>query len=139
MGIVERDAFFDREQVFQWLEAKNYTKAVVSFSGGGDEGGVDRIQLYKSKEGEAAEIVDEFEVRAKYTFEGGRYTERVEDDKENDFYVQQGLSKPVYDKYHTFAGEFYVNGEIIWDVEKKTITRSGEESYMRGEPFEEII
>lgn len=139
MGIIERNAFFDREQVFQWLKAKNYTKAVVSFSGGGDEGGVDRIELYKSKEGEAVEVIDEFEVRAKYSFEGGKYTVSVEDGKENDYYVQQGLSKPVYDKYGSFAGEFQVDGEVIWDVEKETVVRRGEESEMRGEEFEEII
>jgi hypothetical protein len=47
------------------------------------------------------------------------------------------LSGPIYEKYGTFAGEFYVNGTLVWDVGARNVYMQGQESNTVYEPFEE--
>ncbi len=42
--------------------------------------------------------------------------------------LAQALSAPVYDRYSSFAGEFSVSGEIVWEVGTQRVYMKGEES-----------
>ena len=46
------------------------------------------------------------------------------------------LEAPIYDKFGTFAGEFYVDGVLVWDVVAGTYKLSGEETVQSYESFE---
>jgi hypothetical protein len=35
--------------------------------------------------------------------------------------LADALSDPVFEAYGTFAGDFDVTGDVIWDVEEKTV------------------
>jgi hypothetical protein len=95
-----------RDEVFQQLRQKGVKKAVVHFSGGNDEGGADSIVLHTS-DGTETEAV------------GWRSTSEGE--------LNNALSEPVYAAYGGFAGDFSVDGEVVWDVEKRTVVMSKSE------------
>ena len=42
--------------------------------------------------------------------------------------IQQVLEAPIYDRFGSFAGEFEVYGQVIWDVNAGTHTLTGQES-----------
>lgn len=46
------------------------------------------------------------------------------------------LEAPIYDKFGSFAGEFYVDGVLVWDVVAGTYKLSGEETVQSYESFE---
>lgn len=42
--------------------------------------------------------------------------------------LKEALQKPIYDKYGSFAGEFTVNGKLIWDVDSLKCYFKGSET-----------
>lgn len=46
------------------------------------------------------------------------------------------LEAPIYDKFGSFAGDFYVDGVLVWDVVAGTYTLSGQETVQSYESFE---
>jgi hypothetical protein len=110
----------DRKRMFAELRKRGAAKAVVEFGGGGDDGGVENIQLL-SETGFPICTLEPW---------GGEGVEKE---------LAAALSKPVYDKYYSFAGEFYVNGTIEYDVEKETVIMSGKESEEVWNDFEETL
>lgn len=110
----------DRKEIFAELRKRGAAKVVVQFSGGGDEGGVENIQLL-SETG--------FPIGTLPAWGGEGIDGELADQ----------LSKPVYDRYYSFAGEFYVNGTVEYDVEKETAVMSGQESEEVWNDFEEIL
>lgn len=125
-----------RSEVFGKLRSMGIARAVVEFSGGGDEGGVDSITL-EYQDGKSKEISEYYENTTwdssakKWVKPEGNPTEEES--------ISVELSTPVYDKYHTFAGEFHVNGRVIWDVEKSKVTMEGQESVEEYEDFEDEV
>ena len=103
-----------RSELFEKLRSRGIKRIEVCFSGGNDEGGVDDI------------IAD------------GEYFNRGEVGSEN-WELTKALCEPVYDKYCSFAGEFYVDGKVIYDVEKETITMTGSEEVPSYESFNEEL
>ena len=51
--------------------------------------------------------------------------------------LAEALSQPVYDEYGGFAGEFEVEGRVIWDVSKATVSMEGSEDTWA--PFEKEL
>ena len=43
----------------------------------------------------------------------------------------------MFDVYHTFAGDFDVTGEVIWDVQAQTVQMSRDErsDYVHSEDY----
>jgi len=39
----------------------------------------------------------------------------------------QGLAGPIWEQYGSFAGDFSVNGKLIWDLKTNTIIDEGSE------------
>lgn len=92
------------------LRAKNIERVEVQFSGGNDEGGA-----------EVVEVTPE---------DGETFSLNVwgNDDRGNLANIFEQLQEPIYERYYSFAGDFYVYGKLIWDVGAGTCYFEGEES-----------
>ena len=96
-----------RAEVFAELQSRGADRALVIFSGGNDEGGPDSIALQAGEE----------EIRTLPTWAGEGETATVKADAR----LADALSDPVFEAYGTFAGDFDVTGEVIWDLEEQTV------------------
>jgi hypothetical protein len=105
-GLTEK-AGMTRAEVFAELESRGADRAVVMFSGGNDEGGPDSIALHKGEE----------EIRALPTWAGEDDTATAKADAQ----LADALSDPVFEAYGTFAGDFDVTGEVVWDLDGETV------------------
>jgi hypothetical protein len=95
----------DRAGAFAALLGLDADRAVVEFSGGNDEGGPDTITLFKGHE----------PLRTLPTWW------QPGDAEEHLLALSDALSDPVFEAYGNFAGDFEVNGEVIWEVATKTV------------------
>jgi hypothetical protein len=95
----------DRAGVFAALARLDTDRAVVEFSGGNDEGGPDTITLFNGEE----------TVRTLPTWW------QAGDADEDLIALADAVSDPVFEAYGTFAGDFDVTGEVIWDAQTKTV------------------
>jgi hypothetical protein len=94
-----------RTQVFAELASRGADRALVEFSGGNDEGGPDSIALHRGEAPVCTLSVWPCE----------------RDATKADARLADALSDPVFEAYGTFAGDFDVTGEVIWDAEAKTV------------------
>lgn len=95
-----------KREVFSLLRAKGAVKAVLSYNGGGDEGGVDEITLHvKTADGEIVEVDHP-----------GSWDAEGEDGR-----LSKLLEAPVDHKYGSWAGDFEAYGTLTWDVEAGTV------------------
>jgi hypothetical protein len=107
----------DKNRVFQLLRLRGASKAVVSFSGGNDEGDVDSIKL----------TIGDEQIDLDVWWEGDQ-TDHP--DKE----LSVLLAAPVWERYGGFAGDFQVYGIVTFDVAAGTVVMSKEETaYQHGE------
>ncbi len=112
-----------REEVFERLRELGAVAAVVPFNGGYDEGFVEGITL-RGAEGSAVAVIHEDHYGdAEEPFEGAHR-------------LAEALSQPVYDEYGGFAGEFEVEGRVVWDVPKVTVIMKGSEAGVDSEAGE---
>jgi hypothetical protein len=88
------------EQAAKGIIDRGADRAVVLFSGGCDEGGVDSITLYRGDEplGQLRGL--------------GAADEALAD----------ALSQDVYDRWYGFEGDFSVSGSVTWDLAGNAIT-----------------
>jgi hypothetical protein len=115
----------NKANVFQHLRNLNIHRVDVDFSGGGDEGGPEMINI-TTIDGKTSNI-------SPYAFGGDRSQEDIITNED----IIESLSAPIYEKYGTFAGEFYVHGTLVWDVPAIKVYMKGQESNTVYEPFEE--
>jgi hypothetical protein len=94
----------NKRQVFEELKKLGVAQAVIAFSGGGDSGGCESITLLNA--------------------EGKDVAHELEEDEG----LGEALCKPIYDRYYSFAGEFYVDGRLTWTVEGSKVEITGNES-----------
>jgi hypothetical protein len=97
-----------RTEVFAEITRRGADRAVVEFSGGNDEGGPDSITLFKDD----APIA---------TLSAWLSEQDATPDQEAVARLVDALSDPVFEAYGTFAGDFDVTGEVIWDVGERTV------------------
>ena len=108
----------NKKEVLALLKKKCIEKVTVKFSGGHDSGGTDGI---------------EFEVLG----ETVQWTEKeVDTIKEG---LCDALEAPVWDRYGSFAGEYNVDGEVVWDVKEGKVYIKGSEEVTQTEEFEEEV
>lgn len=108
------------DEIWNDLLINRVSKVTVSFSGGHDEGGVDDITLE--------------------TIEHGQVTWTDLWSKETDYKaIADALSQPVYDEYYSFAGEFHVNGQVVWDANTREINMFGTEEVSTDQPIDKKI
>lgn len=95
-------------------------KATIHFSGGNDEGYAEPAAL---------EMQPGFETPAldqdhwQYIAPADRFTigsPRYEDNTPDMALLAAGLEAPIDHKYGSFAGDFYVDGDVVWDAETGT-------------------
>ncbi|RDJ34923.1 MAG: hypothetical protein DWQ19_08800 [Crenarchaeota archaeon] len=133
-----------RPALFTELRFRGIERVEVEFCGGGDEGGVESIKCFL-RGGEVKELSEPC-FNTHYNPDGSQeYYWWNKENKEVPFVptlddeLAYALSAPVYNKYHTFAGEYYVNGKVIFDIEAETIKIEGKESVETWEGFEEEV
>ena len=103
------------------LRTLGITKAVVHYSGGNDDGGSEGISTIM-EDGTTGEIKEHY-LQGEYIPGKGyvtpdNYSEEVRKEAE----LADILVAPVYRLWGTFAGEFYVSGEITWDTKANKVT-----------------
>jgi hypothetical protein len=104
-----------RAEVFRRLRELGVVAAVVPFHGGYDEGFTESITLQGAEGNAVAVIHEDYYGNAEEPFGGAHH-------------LAEALSRPVYEEYGGFAGEFEVEGRVIWDVSKATVTMVGSEA-----------
>jgi hypothetical protein len=104
-----------RAEVFGRLRELGAVAAVVTFNGGHDEGFVEGRTLRGAEGSAVAVIHEDYYGEAEEPFEGAHR-------------LAEALSRPVYDEYGGFAGEFEVEGRVVWDVSKATVSMVGSEA-----------
>lgn len=135
MGPTANDHFMKESEVFDEIAARGAERAVVSFSGGNDEGGIDRIALVGAG-GEAVaavepdmrtyEIVRDASGAAVWEhtdpppgMKAPFYQPRTRRKSPGDIRAARfsdALGAPVYAAYGDFTGDFSVAGELVWDA-----------------------
>jgi len=116
----------EKKRAFDLMKSFKIEHAVLEFAGGEDSGGV-----------ENATFTDKNNVEVKigqrlYTNQWDTKTKRYIDMPLsehqiliNEFYDL--LANPIYETYHTFAFEGYVDGAVIWNATERTCKMQAKE------------
>jgi len=120
----------NRQEMWAELRRRNVAKVAVEFSGGGDEGGVDNITLLNAEGDEIGNLHEDYGSKR---WEDGNGWVSV-NPPNPDTALVEALVAPVYERYDTFAGDFYVNGTLSYDVAKEKALMNKSE---RVESYEE--
>ena len=126
-----------QREAFDRLKKLGVATAVVHYSGGHDDGGAEGISTVMA-DGTSGEIKQHYlaweHVPGKGMVRPDGYPEEVKEEAE----LADLLVVPVYRRWGTFAGEFHVSGEVIWDATKNKVIFSEDlsESYERHEEVE---
>jgi hypothetical protein len=155
----------NKPATFAAMKRAGIAKAVVHFSGGNDEGGADEIRLthgdgsestldgyggaHKAHGGSWEKYEDDTPVPAgewivladgqeQLMYQHRRY--RKATDAERDLAeLRTLLTAPVYDRYGSFAGEFYVDGLLTWNAETEKLVMGYDEEVPVSEHHEETL
>ena len=112
-----------REEAFAALEALGAASAVVRYSGGGDEGGVDSVELFDADDAVLFDLHDHYPGDAGEPFEGAEE-------------LAEALEEPVDEQHGGFTGGG-INGQITWVVPaRKVVDRPAYEEYVEHGPYE---
>lgn len=130
------ERFMDRHKIFSTLKARNIVKVEVHYSGGDDEGGVNQIDLIDTA-GKVEHMEEYYDGYSKWNDATQRWEEPAPPTEEQ--LLSKSLCRPVYDRYGSFAGEFYVNGSVVWDVVAGTVKDSGVEEQRHDEDYTEYL
>jgi hypothetical protein len=126
----------ERGPMFAELRRRGVAKVVVEFSGGGDEGGVNDITLYNADGGEIGKLEEDYG-GSTYNSKTGQW-EPI-NPPNPDTKLVEALVAPVYDRYGSFAGEFYVSGTVEYDVANEKVKMPYRESVETWEDHEEDL
>lgn len=126
----------ERRELWAELRRRNVAKVVVSFSGGGDEGGVDNISLQDAEGNEVGTLEEDYG-GSTYDPKTGQWV--PVNPPNPDTALVEALVAPVYEKYGSFAGEFYVNGTVDYDVANEKVKMPYRESVETWEEHEEDL
>lgn len=128
------------QEALETLRELHITRVEITFSGGNDEGGADGVTAFDTQSNE----VDVPKGRAYrngnlwqvYEFIQHRSSSRPATEDEITWSrVRDVLEGPIYERWGSFAGEFYVQGTLTWDVVKGTHEMHGQESFETYESF----
>lgn len=122
-----------RNEVMHRLRERGATSAMVEFSGGNDQGGADRIVLYRGEE-EIGELQEYYPEHAFDQEEKRWIRTPLPEVERRESELAEALSEPVYETYGGFSGDFDVSGVVVWDVSADEVRMDGEESVYR--PFD---
>lgn len=120
---VQDRAIDARQEGWKVMEEVGAVKAEVYFTGGNDEGGAEQITLTLG-DGSQKEVEPYSHGRNENSLDG-----RLAD----------LLTIPVYDEYGGFAGEFQVEGTLLWDYSAKTVAMEGYEQQYESHSIEKEV
>lgn len=133
------------KRALQELRNKGVVKVEINFSGGNDEGGAESVRAFDTEGNEVelgeANAYKDYRTEKWTVYEYDRKTgSRIQRDATQDEIVlasvREVLESPIYDRYGSFAGEFYVDGTLTWDVLAGTNKMRGQEELRHWESFE---
>jgi hypothetical protein len=132
-----------KQRVLAQLRNQGIARIEATFSGGNDEGGIDSVTFFDAEGNEVAappqpSVYRAYQGGTSALYAGGWGDDRrlaTAEEVAQDL-VWKVIEHPVYDRYYTFAGEFYVDGTLTWDVAAGTHKMSGQESHQVWEGFE---
>jgi len=127
---VNADNNFDKDKALRFLRDHNVVKCVIDYSGGNDEGGVDNTRVTYA---DGREELNPSWCQRTYapmvpnpdTGKWERKTLTTEQERANE--CADAIEQPVYDRYSTFAGEFYVDGTVEYNVPEGKVRIDGNE------------
>lgn len=135
-----------REEAFTELARRGIVHAVVFYQGGGDEGGVDAVELFDYEIEDIDDIEDGHDYEPTLSLYEPDFIYNpavcgVEHFNCNnaDERLAGALCGPLYSKYIGFDGEPYVTGKILWDVASGVVRLMGEESETVYNSIEELL
>jgi hypothetical protein len=111
--------YYEREKGIELLRKRGAVKAIVEFSGGNDEGGVDGIQIVFPGD-KPAENLEVYYDGAQMEYVEGQWRQKPKEKATEDQELSLILQKPVDDEFGSWAGEFEAYGTLTWDVETGT-------------------
>jgi hypothetical protein len=144
----------DIRQAMQALKDLGVTKVSIPFSGGNDEGGADDIDYFDA-DGNTVEGIPTNQAHLSQKWDADHQTfvdegwmvtnwnvrpsvsRPATDEEVTVAKLTQVLEYPIYDRWGSFAGEFYVQGTLTWDVSTGKHTLEGQESHEVWESFSE--
>jgi hypothetical protein len=125
--------YADPATVYAALRERGASRAVVVYSGGNDEGHADSIALFVGDSQIALldeQLPYEWDPVAKRNVPVGTEAQKAE------AALAAALCKPIYDRYGSFAGEFHVSGELIWNAVDERLEGESNETYESYESFD---
>ena len=125
----------NRQAVFRNLKDRGVSKVVVEFHGGNDEGFCEDIVL-RDKDGKVIITLQEHGGGTVYNPKTKTYETPT---RTGDEELADALAQPVYDEWGGFAFPGWVEGEVTWDVEKGSVSQSGQQSVEEFEGFEQEL
>jgi len=114
----------ERSVLFAHLRDMNVETVTVEFSGGNDEGGVDYIGL-QHRDGTTTELPCYVQT-SRWNVKTGSY-DKIPLTIEHQ--LAEAFNEPVKNHYGSFAGDFHVDGTIVYDVVNETVTLNKSESH----------
>ena len=136
MSIFDRPRSKSKSELFQFIRNKGGDEARVHYSGGGDEGGVNSIEIVAAG-GKVVCTLNEPYSSSRYDPATQSWVTEKSADPDAPFLTD--LCAPVYDKYGGFAGETYVDGVITWDANTCTIKDVGNAEVPQTEHYDEDV
>jgi hypothetical protein len=133
----DRKNLMTRDGVFAALKSKGIAKVLVHYSGGNDEGGVNQIELFDANGENIGEMQEYYGGTS--VWDEATNTYKPAPPPSDDQRLAEALGAPVYNKYGGFAGEYYVDGIVTWDVVNKKINDHGNEQVSHDETFDEDL
>lgn len=123
--------------VFRRLRAYGAAYGVVEFSGGNDEGGAESIVLYDEHQKEIKQLEEYYE-SPEWDPATKEWTNKpIPVERRFDGELVATMTDPVYERWGSFAGEFHVQGQVIWDARTETVKADYDEQVYMGDHHEE--
>lgn len=120
-ALIWTNGYTDENHVWLDLLTNGFKRVDVHFSGGNDEGGSDNIFLIAADD-TATDIQN-----------------ALYDNKNPNHKIAEALAEPVYSEYGSFAGEYYVNGTLTWDVASRKISIEGSCEVATSDPIDKTV
>ena len=107
----------DTQEAMRVLKGRGVYEVVIPFEGGNDEGFTHDAELYDAAKQKIGAIK---EFWRGYTYDPRTRTSSRIDPSSEDEALYETLVQPINERYGSFAGEFHVQGDLVWDVARGT-------------------
>ena len=128
-------------EVMLLMRHRGAFRVKVEFSGGNDDGGVDRIVLCDENDTVLGTLDDAWAPNSWERDEEAKTATSITIHTEGSR-LAEALSFPIYERYHSFAGEFNVTGYVVWDTKtgeyefEDVVEQDNEDYYDEDEYYE---